>query len=131
MANYANPYVNPNPRTDPNRPDFDPFLGGPDELRWYLNANPDAGFYRFLQNLGISGGTSPVERYAQNRYQTYWGNYQAQAQENPDMGFYDYLEDLDRRGINPDSEYKALMPNQRNDYGSRSHAARGRWINVG
>jgi len=93
---------------------------------WYYNANPDAGWYKYLQNLGLAQGSRPVDKYSQGRQSSYYGNYQAAAASDPNMGWYDYLNK--QTTARPDTEYQNQAPEQRGDFSSRTLGPRSRWI---
>jgi hypothetical protein len=91
--------------------------------RDFLNMVPDAGYWRYLLDLGY-GGTSPRARFAQNQQGRYLNMFHADAASDPNMGFYDWLL---RRGIDPGAEFLAQSPEQRGDFTSRYLTPRARW----
>lgn len=116
MPGYANPYAqqqadNPNP-------------GGFDD-NFYLNSNPDAAFWRYLQGYGLGGtNNQPAARYAQGQQGRMYNSYQQQAASNPNEGFWDWL-----RNQNTDfnQEFMNQSPEQRGDFSSRMLTPRARW----
>lgn len=103
-------------------------LPGLDGLKdYYLNYTPEAGFWAYLQGKGMTGST-PQDRFAQNRYSNYYGQYLAANADEPNLGFYDYL---NRQNFDPGQEYKMQSPEQRGDFSSRFLVPRARWTNLG
>jgi len=94
---------------------------------WYLNQDPTAGFFNYLQQRGLAGGDSPVSRFAIGRQADYFNNYLSDAASNPDLGFYDYLQ---QKNFDPSAEYANQSPEQRGDFSSRTYVPRGRWVNI-
>lgn len=111
-GNNGSPYANPFGRTNQQFID------------WFLNENPVAGFYSFLNQRGLLG-SDPTSRFARQRQSDYYGRYLSQAAENPTEGFYDYLL---RSNPNPEDEYLRQSPDQRFDFSSRLLTPRARWV---
>jgi len=95
--------------------------------RWYLNQDPTAGFYAFLQGQGLNTGLGPQAQFAQGRYNNYYSNYLADAAKDPNLGFYDYLQQNNPQISN---DFYNQSPTQRGDFSSRTYQPRGRWVNV-
>lgn len=119
MPGYANPFANPGP-IDPHA-FMDPNAFNED---YYLNADPEAGFWRYLKGLGMDDQSQPG-KYAQAQYQPTYNKYRAVAASDPNMGFFDYL----KKNL-PDftSQYASQSPEQRGDYSSRLNTPRARWV---
>jgi hypothetical protein len=97
----------------------------PDE-QFYLNQNPEAGFWSYLGSRGLAS-VDPVSQYSQRQYNTLYNTYAAGAAANPDEGFYDYL---NRASPDLNTQYQMQDQATRGDYSSRNSAGRARWINV-
>lgn len=104
------PYANPVP--------------GSDQRAW-LNADPVAGFWHFLRSQGLNQ-LDPVSQFAQRQFDPTQNMYRADAAANPMMGFYDYLSQPGRFDFR--TQYANQSPEQRGDFGNRTHAARARWV---
>lgn len=101
--------------------------GTPDNFeRYYLNQNPDAAFWHYLNMRGWGGNTSQ-NLYSQRQQNPTYNRYQAVAGQNPDMGFFDYLEQN-----RPDfqDQFLSQSPNQRGDAGSFRYAPRARYTRL-
>lgn len=93
----------------------------------YWNQVPEAGYWQYLTQRGLLGGSNP-DRFAQNRMGYYYNRYLANAASDPNLGFYDYLMN---NQFDPRSDYFAQSPGTRGDFSSRFLTPRGRWVNVG
>lgn len=113
---YANPAI-PVPGQGAGGPgDFD----GP----YYWNADPEAGYWQYLMQHGLTGNNNRQSQYAQSQYNSTYNRYRAVAGEDPNMGFWDYLQKAQ-----PDlaTEYQNQSPEQRGDFSTRMLTPRARW----
>lgn len=118
MAGYANPFE---AQTQTQTPDPTTF-----NEDYYLNSDPDAAFWKYLQGQGYGMGQSaPQARYAQARQQQTYNTYKSEAAQDVNMGFWDWL-----KGKHPDfgAEFQAQSPDQRGDFSSRILTPRARWV---
>jgi len=114
MPGYANPYQAQNTPTPP----------GFDE-DYYLNADPDAAFWKYLQNMGYGlGAQAPVARYAQGRQGQVYNTYKSVAAADPNMGFWDWLK---KNPVDLNQDFYNQSPEQRGDFSSRIMTPRARW----
>src|SRR5215204_2125170 len=113
MPGYANPFQAP------------PGTTGIDE-DFFLNSDPDAAFYKYLQAMGLNT-QNPGGNYARAQQGKVYNQYKAQAAADPNQGFYDYL-----RSARPDlaGEFNNQSPEQRGDYSSRILTPRARWVST-
>lgn len=118
MPSQIGPYAAPAGSNIGSGQGIDPGLGN-----YYLNQLPEAGFWQYLSQLGLTGN-DPTARYAQQQQQRTYGQYQAQAAQNPTLGFYDYLSS---QKPNFSEDYGAQSPTQRFDFTSQTLAPRARW----
>jgi hypothetical protein len=124
--------IGPSPYANPNSPasslsnigiqGLDPNLGN-----FYYNGLPEAGFWNYLQQMGLTG-TDPTARFDQGRYQNAYGGYLAAAGRDPSLGFYDYLQG---GGFNPRGDFAGQSPQQRNDFTSQTMTPKARWSVAG
>lgn len=100
--------------------------GATDFNNYYLNSTPDAAFYAYLQQQGLSGNR-PVDTYARQQQGRVYNQYQSQAGANPLQGFYDYLQ---ANKPNLPGEFNDLSPTQRGDTSDRFLTPRARFVNA-
>jgi hypothetical protein len=60
---------------------------------WYLNANPEAGWVRYLQDQGLYG-LDPKSQFASRQYGRASGMFNSAAANNPNLGFYDWVKGI-------------------------------------
>jgi hypothetical protein len=95
--------------------------------RGFLNSDPDAAFWRYLQNAGYAApgvASTNFGKYAQAQQDRVYKGYKSVAAADPNQGFYDYLEQN-----HPDlqGEFMSQSPEQRGDFSSRLMTPRARW----
>jgi hypothetical protein len=95
--------------------------------RFYLNSTPDAAFWEYLRQIGLSQGTRPVDQYAQRQQNRVYNQYQAHIANEPNLGFFDYLE---RERPRLEQDFWNQSPSQRGDTSNRFLVPRARFVNA-
>lgn len=124
MAGYADPFgASPTTSTGTGSgppPGYDPAQWE----SWYLNNNPEAGWVRYLQNLGLYG-LDPRSQFASRQYGRAQGMFNSAAAQNPNLGFYDWVKGS---GLDLAGDYANQSPDTRGDFSDRTVNARARFM---
>lgn len=115
-SGYANPS---NPVTNPPDP------GQPYNRAGYLNSDPDAAFWAWLQDSGNYNPSTLYGKYAQSQQGRIYNEFKSEAASDPNMGFYDWLSQGNAGDLQ--GQFDAQSPEQRGDYSSRMLTPRARW----